>query len=230
VRPSLLLLLLLTGCGTTARWHAGVTPADDDVAAVTSGRPTAEIEVFFKPELDGADEGGEEPFVCATTTLLRRGFLLEETVALPVDGREWQVRGFVLEQGVTPPPDRDAQVLGWVTTEEFPRDDRTSVIVTDEVSNVFGIGDDVTDTFVMQLDPTFREAALQRLREWAATLGADAVIDVFATGEAEYHMWHGTVLSFDVQSPHSPLYSGVQLLGLQLRDVRLHGTAIRYED
>lgn len=210
MRPGLLLLVLaLAGCGTTARWHAGATPADDDVAAVTSGRPVEAIEVHFKPALDGGDEADEERFVCATTTVLRRGFLLEEAPA---------------------PFEADHEVLGWVTTEEFPRDDKASMILTDEVTNAFGIGDDVTDTFEVRLDPAYREAALRRLREWAASLGADAVIDVFATGEAEYHMWHGTVLSFDLQSPHSPLYSGVKLLGLQLRDVRLHGTAVRYEE
>ena len=64
----------------------------------------------------------------------------------------------------------------------------------------------------------------------AARLGADAVIDVYATGEVEHHMWHGTVVSFNTQSPHSPIYSGVRLLDLRLRDVRLHGTAVRYED
>ena len=56
------------------------------------------------------------------------------------------------------------------------------------------------------------------------------MIEVFATGEAEYHMWEGTALSFNRLSTRSPVYSGGQLLDFRLRDVRLHGIAVRYEE
>jgi hypothetical protein len=202
-------LATLAGCGTTARWHAGADREDPEGPALAPTDP-AKVEVYFKDGFGAFEETeGEARVECGTTTLLRKAFLLDPSPA--------------------PPPDRDVEVLGHVTTEEFPRDDRASRIVTDEVTNVFGIGDDVHDTFVVDLDPRFRAAALDRLRWWAARLGADAVVDVFATGEAEHHMWHGTVLAFDTQSPHSPIFSSVRLLDLRLRDVRLHGTAVRYE-
>lgn len=205
-RLALVFLVALAGCGSAAPWHAAAVADDPD--EVRPGRPAQEIEVYFKPELGAFDDGeGEERFVCATTTLLRKAFVLEGAAA----------------------PDRDWEELGHVTTEEFPRDEDASRIVTDEVTNVFGIGDDVQDTYEVRLDPAFREAALERLRVWAARLGADAVVDVYATGEVEHHMWHGTVISFNTQSPHSPIYSNVRLLDLRLRDVRLHGTAVRYE-
>jgi hypothetical protein len=86
------------------------------------------------------------------------------------------------------------------------------------------------DLFTIQLDPAFLDDALARLRHYASQLGADAVIDVFATGEAEYHRWQGFAFSFNRLSTRSPLYSGGTLLGFQLRDVRLHGIAVRYAD
>lgn len=211
-RLALVFVVALAGCGAAPRWHAGAFPEDADatLAAVDSAA-VDRVEVYFKADLGLCDETeAEERVQCGTTTLLRKAFLLEAEPAAP--------------------PDRDREVVGEVTTEEFPRDDATSKIITDEVTNVFGIGDDVFDTFEVRLDPAFREAALERLRWWAARLGADAVVDVYATGEAEHHMWHGTVISFNPQSPHSPIYSGVQLLDLRLRDVRLHGTAVRYEE
>lgn len=211
-RFALMFVVALAGCGATPRWHAGAFEHEIefwDTAPITSAA-VDRIEVYFKPELGLGDETeAEERVQCGTTTLLRKAFLLE--AAPPA------------------PPDRDWEVVGEVTTEEFPRDDAASKILTDEVSNVFGIGDDVFDTFEVRLDPAFREAALERLRWWAARVGADAVVDVYATGDAEHHMWHGTVISFNPQSPHSPIYSDVQLLDLRLRDVRLHGTAVRYE-
>lgn len=211
-RFALVFVLALAGCGAAPRWHAGVFEHDIELrgtAPVTSAA-VDRVEVYFKPDLGLFDETeAEERVQCGSTTLLRKAFLLEDA---PPE-----------------PPDRDWEVVGEVTTEEFPRDEATSKVLTDEVSNVFGIGDDVLDTFEVRLDPAFREAALERLRWWAARLGADAVIDVYATGDAEHHMWHGTVISFNTQSPHSPIYSNVQLLDLRLRDVRLHGTAVRYE-
>lgn len=212
LRLALVFVVALAGCGAAPRWHPGAFPADEDtaLAAPVTSAVADRIEVYLKPDLGLCDEtGSEERVLCGTTTLLRKAFLLE---AEP-----------------TAPPDRDWEVLGEVTTEEFPRDEATSKILTDEVTNVFGIGDDVLDTFEVRLDPAFLDAALERLRWWAARLGADAVVDVYATGDAEHHMWHGTVISFNTQSPHSPIYSGVQLLDLRLRDVRLHGTAVRYE-
>lgn len=207
-RLALVFLMALAGCGSGAPWHAAAVAGDPD--EVRPGRPAEQIDVYFKPALGVFDDTeGEERFVCGTTTLLRQAFLLETA---PV-----------------PPPDRDLEALGHVTTEEFPRDEETSRIVTDEVTNVFGIGGDVQDTYEVRLDPAFLDAALERLRWWAARLGADAVVDVYATGEVEHHMWHGTVISFNPSSPHSPIYSGVRLLDLRLRDVRLHGTAVRYE-
>lgn len=203
------LVAAVAGCAADAPWHAAAVA--DDPAEVRPGRPAQEIEIYFKPDLGAFDDTeGEERFVCASTTVLRKAFLLQEDPA--------------------PPPDRDWVELGHVTTEEFPRDEQASRIFTDEVTNVLGIGSDVHDTFEVRLDPAFLEPALERLRFWAARLGADAVVDVYATGEAEHHMWHGTVISFNMQSPHSPIYSGVRLLDLRLRDVRLHGTAVRYAD
>src|SRR5690606_20204251 len=145
-----------------APWHA--TAVADDPDEVRAGRPAEEIEVYFKPDLGAFDDTEtEERFVCATTTLLRKAFLLEDAPAAP--------------------PARDWVELGHVTTEEYPRDEEASRIVTDEVTNAFGIGDDVHDTFEVRLDPAFRDEALARLRVWAARLGADAVVDVYATGE-----------------------------------------------
>ncbi len=207
-RLALVFLVALAGCGSVAPWHAAAVA--DDPGEVRPGRPAEAIEVYFKPELGAFDDTeDEERFVCATTTLMRKAFLVE---AAP-----------------PPAPDRDWEELGQVTTEEFPRDEEASRIVTDEVTNVFGIGGDVQDTYEVRLDPAFRDAALERLRLWAARLGADAVVDVYATGEVEHHMWHGTAISFNTRSPHSPIFSDVRLLDLRLRDVRLHGTAVRYE-
>jgi hypothetical protein len=204
----LMVVALLGGCGTTARWHAGAVAEDEGAAPAAVG---SDVAVFFKPDFGAFEETeGEERVMCGSTTLLRKAFLLAAED--------------------TPEPERDFEVVGHVTTEEFPRDEAASRILTDEVTNAFGVGDSVFDTFEVRLDPAFREAALERLRALAARLGADAVVDVFATGEAEHHMWHGTVISFRPQSPHSPIYSSVRLLDLRLRDVRLHGTAVRYED
>lgn len=202
---------LLGGCGTTASWHAGAV-REDPGASAGAGPVASDVAVFFKPDFGALEETeSEERVMCGSTTLLRKAFLLaaEDTPA---------------------PPDRDLEVLGHVTTEEFPRDEEASRLLTDDVTNVFGIGDSVFDTFEVRLDPAFRDAAVARLQALAARLGADAVVDVFATGEAEHHMWHGTVISFWSQSPHSPIFSDVRLLDLRLRDVRLHGTAVRYED
>jgi hypothetical protein len=196
------------GCGSTARWHAGADRADDDARPATD---PAKVELHYKTSFGAFEsERDERQAVCATTTIVRTAFLVDPTAA---------------ER-----PDRDEEVLGWVTTEELPRHDGKSRILGDELTSVFGIGDDAQDRFEIALDPASRAAGEQRLKELAAALGADAVVDVFATGEAEYHMWHGTVISFETSSIHSPIYSGVKLLDFRLRDVRLHGTAVRKED
>lgn len=199
---------LAAGCGSTARWHAGADRADDEVRPATDPE---RVEVHYKTDFGAFEsERDERQAACATTTIVRTSFLVDAPAA---------------ER-----PDRDEEVLGWVTTEELPRRDGASKIKGDELTSVFGIGDDAQDLFELALDPAFRAAGERRLKELAAALGADAVVDVFATGEAEYHMWHGTVIGFDTTSIHSPIYSGVRLLDFRLRDVRLHGTAVRRED
>ena len=92
--------------------------------------------------------------------------------------------------------------------------------------NVLGIGVSPLELFEIHLDPAFRAEAEDRLRYFASQLGADAVVDVFATGEAEFHMWEGTSFGIDRQSTRSPLYIRGRLLQFRLRDVRLHGTAV----
>ena len=125
--------------------------------------------------------------------------------------------------------ERDYEVLASVTTEEFPRDEERSSIEGEEFSTTFGLGTDPFELWDVRLDPRWRERALERLRFLAGQLGADAVIGVFATGECEHHMWEGGAISFDSSSTSSPIHASGKLLGMRLRDVRLHGLAVRYE-
>lgn len=209
--PLLLAASLLAACSTTPPWRPGIA-LEDERAQRGHPRDPAAVEVFFKPEIGVGDEVDHERlFMCGSTTVLRRAFAL----ATP---------------GTPAPPDRDWEVVGTITTEEFPRDERTSVLEGDTTFKVFGIGTEPWELFEVRLDPRFREPALRRLRAYAAHAGADAVIDAYATGEAEHHMWIGSSLGFDAQTPHSPLYTNARLIQLRLRDVRLHGTAIRYVD
>lgn len=205
-----LLAATLAGCasGTTALWRAGVARPEAD-APLPVPSPIEEIEVFFKEDFGVFEETRtERSFMCGATTVFREAFLLPGPQA----------------------PDRDWDVVGDVTTEELPRDEAKSRITGTALSSVLGLGGDPFDLFHVELDPGFREAGLARLRHYASLVGADAVVDVYATGEAEHHMFHGLVISFDPTSWHSPIYSDVQLLDVRLRDVRLHGTAVKYAD
>jgi hypothetical protein len=205
--------VLPSGCatGTTALWRAGVQREGDPRAPMPFPRKADDVAVFLKEEFGVLEETeSRREWLCGSTTVLRKAFLLGE--------------------GAQPRLERDHEVLGWITTEEFPRDERTSEIHGNHVSTIFGIGTTWEELFDVRLDPAWREDALRRLREHAARLGADAVIDVYATGEAEHHMWLGTSLGFDSTRPDSPIFCSAELLDLRLRDVRLHGTAVRYED
>jgi hypothetical protein len=174
-------------------------------------RPSPEVEVAYKDEFGLFEETESRRFfACSTTTVLRKAFL---------------IRGDRSPR----PAERPYLVLAHVTTEEFPRDEKESRILGDTFFNLFGIGSDPFDLFEVRVDPTFLEDALSRLRYYASQLGADAVIDVYATGEAEHHMWEGGAVSFNTRSTSSPIYVSGRLLDFHLRDVRLHGTAIRYE-
>jgi len=205
-------VLALAGCatGTTANWRAGASGVEAGKARPMP-RGSAGLAVHFK-EAFGALEGTESRrhFACATVTVLRKSFLLSD-------------------EPQTGPEDRSYEVLAHVTTEEFPRDEERSKIHKADFGSAFGIGDEPHDLFDVALDPAFRAEAVERLRYYAAQLGADAVIEVYATGEAEYQMWEGGKLGFDRVEPSSPIYVGGRLLSFILRDVRLHGTAIRYE-
>lgn len=205
-----LLAATLAGCasGTTALWRAGVARPEPD-APLPVPTPPERVEVFFKEDFGVFEETeSERSFMCGATTVFREAFLVPGP----------------------PPPDRDWEVVGDVTTEELPRDEARSRLTGTALSSVLGIGGDPFALFQVELDPGFREAGLARLRHYASLVGADAVVDVYATGEAEHHMFHGLVISFDPTSWHSPIYTDVQLLDVRLRDVRLHGTAVKYED
>ena len=208
------LVVTLGGCAAYpgALWRAGVRLRGEGRVAAERTAP-GEIEVFFKPDF-GALEATEHErtYVCGTTRVLRKASVLEPD-----------------DDGQAGPPARGYVVLGDVTTEEFPRDEARSAIHGEQVSTVLGMGSGAHDLFEVYLDPAFRPDALARLRDYAARLGADAVIDVYQTGSAEHHMYHGDMVSLDTHSTRSPVYANMKLLGFQLRDVRLHGTAVRYE-
>lgn len=217
-RVALLLSVLVAapcvaGCatGTTALWRAGVMRKGDPGAPMAFPRRQEDVALYYKDDFGALEETEtRRAWMCGSTTVLRKAFLLQE--------------------GPQARLERDHEVLGWITTEEFPRDERASRVHGTEVSTVLGIGTTWEELFDVRLDPAWREDALRRLREHAARLGADAVIDVYATGEAEHHMWLGSSLGFDTTQPDSPLFCSAALLDLRLRDVRLHGTAVRHDD
>lgn len=200
--------LLLAGCAAPPPlWRAGASRVGFEGAALGPATDPAAIEVFLRGEPEGLAE--RRHLACGTTTVLRREVLLAS--------------------GPQPEPTRDWVGLAELSTEDYPRDLASSRIVKDTFGTVFGIGTKPEELFEIELDPAFREEALARLRTYAAKLGADAVIDVFATGEAEFHRWEGTGLGVDRVDPSSPIYVDGKLLGFRLRDVRLHGLAVRYE-
>lgn len=207
-------LSLLSGCatGTTALWRAGASRVGHESVPLSAPKPSTEVEVLVKAEFGTLEETrSKRHFVGATTTVLRKAYLLE------AGGLR------------TGEPQRPFSVLAHVTTEEFPRDEEKSEIHAEVFSRTFGAGSEPYDLFDVTLDPAFRAAALDRLRYYAGQLGADAVIGVFATGEAEHHMWEGGAIGFDARETSSPLHASGKLLDFRLRDVRLHGLAIRYE-
>lgn len=212
--PPLLLLLGpclgLAGCvsGSMALWRAGARQAPG--VELPAPRAARDVSVHLKAGFGWREEiEARRSWMCGTTQVLRRAFLLDPAPGDP------------------PPPEGPVEELGWVTTEEFPRDEARSRILGPDVLTVFGMGTDPFDLFEVQLDPGFRGEALERLRELGAALGADAVVDVYATGEAEHHMYLGSLVSLDLSSTRSPIYSHLSLLDFTLRDVRLHGTAVR---
>lgn len=208
----LLAACLLGGCasGPSALWRAGASRAGHTSTPLSLPKPLSAVGVHYKEAFGPFEEReARRHYACASTTVLRKAYLLE-----------------------APPPSAPLQgyaVLAQITTEEFPRDEERSRIRGDTFELVFGYGTTPHDLFEVYLDPAWREPALARLRSYAAQLGADAVIDVYATGSAEYHMWVGGAIGFDVRETNSPLQASGRLLGFQLRDVRLHGTAVRYE-
>jgi hypothetical protein len=216
-RALLLCLLVLSpgaGCASTpGLWRAGTLRTGDP--PLDPPRPAAEVEVYYKEGFGLLEaEECQRYRACATTTVLRRAFLVPEELRPGAPVGE---------------PERDYDVVGRVTTEEFPRDEERSRIVHESFGSVFGIGTGPLDLFEVAIDPAFYPDALARLQALASELGADAVIEVFATGEAEHQMWEGLSISFDHRSTSSPIYVDGKLLDLELRDVRLHGVAIRYE-
>lgn len=202
--------LCLSGClsGSMASWRAGARQAPG--VELPAPRAARDVSVHLKTGFGWGEEvEGRRSWMCGTTQVLRRAFLLDPAPGDP------------------PPLAGPVEVLGWVTTEEFPRDEARSRVVGTDVLTVFGLGTDPFDLFEVQLDPGFRGEALDRLRAQGAALGADAVVDVYATGEAEHHMYLGSLVSLDPSSTRSPIYSHLSLLDFTLRDVRLHGTAVR---
>ena len=198
----------------SALWRAGVRPRGPEAELVRAPAAAADaVELFFKEGFGPLEQTQHaRTFLCGTTRVLRKAQLLAP------EG-----------DGAAGLPARSYVVLGDVTTEEFPRDEAASRVHGEQVFTVLGLGTGAHDLFEVALDPAFRPDALARLRDYAARLGADAVIDVHQTGSAEHHMWHGNQVSLDLLSTRSPIYAKVQLLDLRLRDVRLHGTAVRYE-
>ena len=215
---TLALVLGSSGCGAPPPrplWRAGALRAGYEGAARQAPRRADQVEVFARGSFGlGAPLERSRTYVCGTTTVLSKAFLLSEVKApQPKQGE----------------PERSYSVLAALTTEEFPRDEEQSDLLGEHFSSVFGVGEDVFDLFRVTLDPAWLEPALGRLRELAARLGADAVVGVYASGAAEHHMWQGPALSFNTVSTRSPLYVNGKLLEFRLRDVRLHGFAVRYE-
>ncbi|MBL4845992.1 MAG: hypothetical protein JKY65_10735 [Planctomycetes bacterium] len=201
----------LSGCasGSRALWRAGASRAGHTNTPLGLPKPSSAIATHYK-EAFGPFEQIERRrhYACASTTVLSKAFLLEGSPGKPA---------------------RSYSVLAEIATEEFPRDEARSWIRAPYFDLLFGVGVAPHDLFEVRLDPAWKPHALERLRNYAAQLGADAVIEVYATGDAEYHMWEGAGIGFDVRETNSPLQSAGKLLGFRLRDVRLHGLAIRYD-
>lgn len=219
LRPILILALVASaGCatGTTALWRAGVRLADPEVSQNVTPTPAEAVDVYLRDRFGPLEETqGRRWYLGATTTVLRKAFRIPDAL-----------------QGEDPrgEPERGYTVLGWVTTEEFPRDPEGSKIYTDTFSNAFGVGTDPWDLFTVAIDPAFYADARRRLQTLAGQIvGADAVIGVFATGEAEHQMWEGVSLGLNTRSTRSALFVDGQLHEFRLRDVRLHGIAVRYD-
>jgi hypothetical protein len=207
----LLSAIAAQGCATPVRasWRAGIAPIDID-AAKPRRRPQ-DVQVFYKQSFGIFEEPrAKRAFACASVTLLRRAQLVPNRAA-------------------TAPPDRGRTKIGEITTEEFPRDEDRSRIETPEFSRIFGIGADDCDLFtVVPLDTSITRG-IERLRELAAELGADALEDVFMTVYAEHQMFEGSAVSLSPTSTRSPIWTSGRLLDFKVRDVRFHGTAVIYE-
>lgn len=205
------LVLSTLGCAAQrpALWRAGASRAGHS-APLGLPKPSSAIATHYKEAFGPFEEvQRRRHYACAATTVLSQAYLL---------------------------PDRPAAaaipsytVLAEIATEEFPRDEEQSWIRSPYFELIFGSGIGPADLFQVRMDPAWHEQALTRLREYAGQLGADAVVEVYATGEAEYHMWEGGGIGFDVSETNSPLFSSGKLLGFKLRDVRLHGVAVRYD-
>jgi len=211
--PALVLPLLLGACGgLRPLWRAGASRVGHEGVPLGAPRDPDGVVVAFKAGFGPlATTETRRRYVCASTTVLRKAFVLE-----PPAGLDGAVAG-------------DYAVVADLTTEEFPRDEVRSVVRTDRYTQVLGVGGDAFDCFDVRLDPAFLPDALARLRALAAGLGADGVVDVYATGAAEHHMWEGDLIGLDPRATDSPIYADVRLLNLRLRDVRLHGTAVRFD-
>lgn len=210
------LALAAAGCatGSPALWRAGVL-LRDPVAPLGAVRPAEAVDVHLRAEF-GPFEATEQRrwYMAATTTVLRKAFLV------PAALRGGDSQG---------DPERAYTVLGQVTTEEFPRDAQGSRIERDTFSSTFGVGATPWDLFTVAIDPAFYGDARRRLRALAGQVGADAVIGVFATGEAEHQMWDGVSIGLNTRSTRSPIFVDGRLHDFRLRDVRLHGLAVRYD-
>lgn len=202
---------VLAGCAAPppVLWRAGASRAGHS-APLGLPKPLSAIATHYKEAFGPFEETKRRRhFASAATTVLSKAYLLPDR-----------------------PPAQDLPsytVLAEVTTEEFPRDEERSSIRAPFFELTLGTGVGPHDLFQVRLDPAWREIALDRLREYAAQLGADAVIEVYATGDAEYHMWEGGGVGFDVSETNSLIYSSGKLLGFKLRDVRLHGIAVRFD-
>jgi hypothetical protein len=200
------MLVLTAGCASRApRWEQGATLLTDEERPP---KRADEVAVYYKREFSTFDPIEErQQRACRSTTLLRQSWTIPDVPA-------------------TEPPD-GGTVVAQLATDEFPRDDDRSRLKGNEFTQVFGIGKDEFDLFVVVPDPASVERGVRRLREMAAKLGADEVRDVFYTGYAEHQMWEGTAFSLSPTSTRSIFYVNARLLEFRLRDVRFHGTAIR---